>query len=69
MMQCRLCGCKFDEKTVEPCECHCVFGGCNGANVRCPNCGYDMPLPPELRSKQESNSLFKRIRTSLKQQN
>lgn len=44
MIQCRICGCKFDEKNVKPCGCSCAFGGCHGNNVRCPNCGYDMPL-------------------------
>ena len=30
MIQCRICGCKFDEKNVKPCGCSCAFGGCHG---------------------------------------
>lgn len=50
MIQCRLCGCKFDETRVKSCACNCAFGGCNGNNVRCPNCGHDIPLSGELKN-------------------
>lgn len=74
MMQCKLCGCKFDETKVAPCDCACAFGGCNGNNVRCPNCGHDMPVPRELRKnmqtmdKKEATSLIGKIIKSIKQE-
>ncbi|WP_455645786.1 hypothetical protein [Methanosphaera sp.] len=72
MMQCMLCGCKFDETKVEPCGCNCAFGGCNGENVRCPNCGHDMPIPRELKknlTEDQQKSLLTRIINSLKSEN
>ncbi len=49
MIQCMLCGCNFDESKVGPCDFRCGFGDCHGANVLCPNCGHDVPVPKELR--------------------
>lgn len=72
MIQCRLCGCKFDETQVKPCGCNCAFGGCNGDNVRCPNCGHDIPLPRELKNNiKESReiSFIDKIKKSFKQDN
>ena len=73
MMQCMICGCKFDETKVEPCGCNCAFGGCNGKNVRCPNCGHDMPFPWELRknlsnnmSAEDKTSFLEKIKKSIK---
>ena len=51
MIQCMLCGCKFDETKLGPCTCECAFGGCGGANVRCPNCGMEIVLPKDKRPK------------------
>ncbi|OED29973.1 hypothetical protein NL43_05335 [Methanosphaera sp. WGK6] len=71
-MQCMLCGCKFDETKVKPCGCNCAFGGCNGENVRCPNCGHDMHIPKELRkdlTEDQQKSLLTRIINSLKSEN
>ena len=42
MIQCKLCGHKFDETTAQPRDCNC---GCGGNNVLCPNCGYEVRLP------------------------
>lgn len=58
MIQCRICGCKFDEKNVKPCGCSCAFGGCHGNNDRCPNCGYDMPRPKEFKKTNNENFNF-----------
>lgn len=62
-MQCMLCGCKFELEEAAKCECNCAFGGCGGKNVKCPNCGNDMPVPLHLRPKDES-SLFSKIKSS-----
>lgn len=62
-MQCMLCGCKFDLKEASKCECSCTFGGCGGQNVKCPNCGNDIPVPRELRPK-NNDSLLNKIKTS-----
>ena len=56
MIQCNMCGCKFDEKTIKPCNCCC---GCGGANTPCPRCGYEIRLPKDKRPKNlKSNSIF-----------
>ena len=55
MLQCRLCGHKFDETKVGPCNCSCGFGNCHGSNVLCPNCGFDVPVPKELRKDNNNN--------------
>ncbi|MCD7781294.1 MAG: hypothetical protein LUG89_01130 [Methanosphaera sp.] len=65
-MQCTLCGYKFDETKVEDCGCSCAFGGCNGNNVRCPNCGHDMPNPNK---RNDSVSLLTKLKKSFKQEN
>ena len=55
MIQCKLCGHKFDETTAQPIDCNC---GCGGNNVLCPNCGYDMPRPKELKKTNNENFNF-----------
>lgn len=62
-IQCRLCGCKFSLKEAKDCECHCVLGGCNGRNIRCPNCGHDMPRP---HNKQNKTSIIDKLKASIK---
>ena len=44
-MNCPFCGKEIDEATArEKCQ-HCtLFGGCR--NLRCPNCGYEVPEEP-----------------------
>jgi len=46
-MKCSLCGLEFDEEKAQ--------GACNGCMfskscelVRCPNCGYEMPIEPKF---------------------
>ena len=58
MLQCRLCGCNFDERTVGPCNQKCGFGDCHGTNVLCPNCGHDVPVPKELRQQDFDEKSF-----------
>ena len=64
-MQCMLCGCKFDLEEASKCECNCAFGGCGGQNVKCPNCGFDIPVPRELRPKNNS-TIFNKLKSTLK---
>ena len=64
-MQCMLCGCKFDLEEASKCECSCTFGGCGGQNVKCPNCGFDMPVPRELRPKNNSG-IMNKLKSSFK---
>lgn len=62
-IQCRLCGCRFDPDEAGDCECNCVFGGCNGRNIRCPNCGHDMPRP---HSNKDKTSIIDKLKASIK---
>ncbi len=47
MMRCGFCGCEFDP-AVAPvaCEACPVARGCH--LIRCPRCGYEMPLESKL---------------------
>lgn len=65
MIQCRLCGHRFDETKIGPCDCDCPFGDCHGANVKCPNCGYDMPISYN-ESQIKKESFFNKIKQSFK---
>lgn len=48
-MKCDLCGHDFDEtKRLEICQ-GCLGSGCK--KIRCPNCGYETLLDPEIGSK------------------
>ena len=85
MIQCRICGCKFDEKNVKPCGCSCAFGGCHGNNVRCPNCGcggnnvlcpncgYEVRLPrtniPKKPKKEEEMGFMGKLMSKLRMGN
>lgn len=53
MLECRICGCKFDVKDVDRSHCNCGFN-CGGINAPCPNCGFDVLIPKKLR-KNEAN--------------
>lgn len=67
MIQCRLCGHKFDESKVDKTKCNCAFD-CHGANVLCPNCGYDVPVPKELRQnipRSDKESFLNKLKDSL----
>ena len=45
-MKCSLCGFKFDEKGAEAACAACgLVRRCE--LVKCPNCGFEMPLEPE----------------------
>ena len=65
MIQCRLCGYKFDETKVGPCNCNCPFGDCHGANVLCPNCGYDVPVLSKQKNI-DKESFFTKIKNQFK---
>ncbi|MBQ6218414.1 MAG: hypothetical protein IJJ47_01660 [Methanosphaera sp.] len=66
MIQCRLCGCKFDESKVDKTKCNCGFD-CHGTNVLCPNCGFDVPVPKHLRQNDlKKDSLFSKLKKSVK---
>ena len=46
-MKCPLCGCRFQEQDSQAACAGCpLTGTCH--RVRCPNCGYDMPVEPKL---------------------
>ncbi|MFC1913493.1 hypothetical protein ACFLX7_04830 [Chloroflexota bacterium] len=46
-MKCPLCGNEFrEEEGQATCQGCPLSGACH--MVRCPNCGYDMPLEPKL---------------------
>ncbi|MCI5866850.1 MAG: hypothetical protein SOZ23_00420 [Methanosphaera sp.] len=64
-LQCRLCGCRFDPKTVKSCECGCPFGGCHGENIRCPNCGHEVPCKKAMKNNNKK-SFMQKIKESLK---
>lgn len=64
MIQCMLCGCKFDEKKVDRAQCNCGFD-CHGANVPCPNCGIDVAVPKELRPKIDKESFLSKLKKSI----
>ena len=51
MMKCTLCGFKFDEMDRSICECNCGFSGCGGDFLICPECGYHMVAPPEIKKR------------------
>lgn len=48
MLECRICGCKFDVNDIDRSHCNCRFN-CGGINAPCPNCGFDVLVPKELR--------------------
>ena len=64
MLECRICGCKFDEQKVDRTQCNCG-SDCRGVNVPCPQCGFDVLVPRHLRPKNE-NSLLSKIKNSFK---
>lgn len=44
-MKCTLCGCNFDEtRASKACECCPVSHSCD--LVKCPQCGFEMPVEP-----------------------
>ena len=55
MLKCDICGCEFDHTQSGDCDCGM---GCGGQNVKCPQCGLHLILPPELRKikEKEENS-------------
>jgi len=68
MLQCMICGHKFDEQKVDRAQCNCGFD-CHGANVPCPNCGIDVMVPKELRQNVESfdkKSFLNRLKNTLR---
>ena len=47
MMKCPLCGFKFQEEDGRvACRGCPLAGGCH--MLKCPNCGYDVPIEPRL---------------------
>ncbi|WP_424356173.1 DNA helicase PriA [Methanobacterium sp. MBAC-LM] len=55
-MQCKLCGCIFDEtKKPETCN-HCMGSSCN--KIKCPNCGYE--VLPEFKIESKLINFLKR---------
>jgi len=48
MLECRICGCKFNLEDVDRSHCNCGFN-CGGINAPCPKCGFDVLIPRELR--------------------
>ena len=46
-MKCPLCGCQFQEEDAKvACKGCLLTGDCH--MVKCPNCGYDVPIEPKL---------------------
>ena len=70
MIQCKLCGHKFDETTAQPIDCNC---GCGGNNVLCPNCGYEVRLPrtniPKKPKKEEERGFMGKLMSKLRMGN
>ncbi len=62
MIECKLCGHKFDENKAELLDCNC---GCGGNKVMCPNCGYEVRLPrtdkPRKIKKQEEMGVLGKV--------
>ncbi len=54
MVQCKLCGYKFDETKIEPCT-HCF--ACGGNMVPCPNCGYEVPRKKSKQINKKTSTL------------
>ncbi len=69
MLQCMICGNKFDETKVDRTRvCNCGFD-CHGANVPCPNCGFDVFVPKELRKDVDyfdKESFLSKLKNTLK---
>ncbi len=63
MLECRICGHKFELEEADRSHCNCGFN-CGGINAPCPNCGFDVLIPKELR-KNDSKSVMSRIRSML----
>lgn len=58
-MKCSLCGKEIDEKlSKESCSACFVSGGCS--MIKCPNCGYEMPVESSLAKKVVHWFSFKR---------
>lgn len=55
LLKCDICGTEFDHTEAGDCDCGM---GCGGVNVKCPECGIHVILPPELQElkKHEKNS-------------
>ncbi len=66
LMKCDVCGCEFDSENAGSCD--CGFG-CGGAMVKCPECGFHVDLPIEIRDQKakeyEEKTIFSRLQKSL----
>ncbi|MDD6286008.1 hypothetical protein [Candidatus Methanosphaera massiliense] len=70
IVECKLCGNKFESSEAEEIECNC---GCGGENVLCPNCGYEVRLPrtgmPKKVKKEEDMGFFGKVMSALRMGN
>ena len=67
IIKCDICGYEFNYKDAKISECGCT---CGEPRPKCPECGLDIILPPELELKEEEKrqkeSLFSKIEKELK---
>jgi len=60
-MKCAFCGLVFDKEASQACCRGCPMSGGGCRMVRCPNCGYETPVAPEMkRIKSLVRRLFRR---------
>ena len=59
LLTCEVCKKEFDH--INAGECDCGYD-CGGASVKCPECGFDVDVPEELKDEiikfREENSVF-----------
>ena len=46
-MKCSLCGCRFQVEDAQAACANCPLGS-KCRLVRCPNCGFEIPMEPKL---------------------
>ena len=66
LIKCDICGHEFDHTEAGNCDCGY---DCNGANIKCPKCMFDVEAPDELKDeiikRKEAKSVFKRLEKEL----
>ena len=70
LMKCDICNCEFDHTNAGECDCGYE---CGGASVKCPECGFDVDVPEELREEvmnsRKEKSVFTKTERLLKKYN
>lgn len=69
LLKCEVCGREFDHTKAGKCDCGY---DCGGASVKCPECGFDVDVPEELRDEiieyRKENSVFTKTERLLKKE-